>query len=94
MIDERAKVRQGIRAEHKCSTKVPADTKASLFPPNGKVLDVSNLGQEVFQLLLCRGILLGHLLVLRLPTVPFRLQGLYFALEVAGLDVRLSEPLG
>lgn len=55
-------------------------------------LDVANLGLEVLQLLLDRLVLLGHLLVFALPLVPLGLESLDFSLEVAGLDVGLSEP--
>lgn len=55
-------------------------------------LDVANLGLEILQLLLDLCVLLGHLLVLALPLVPLGLESLDFSLEVAGLDVGLSEP--
>lgn len=54
-------------------------------------LDVTNLGDEVIQLLLRVGILLGHFLVLSLPLVARSLEGLHFALVVTSLDVCLSE---
>lgn len=56
-------------------------------------LDVANLGLEVLQLLLDLRVLLGHLLVLGLPLVSLGLEGLDFSLEVAGLDICLSEPV-
>lgn len=55
-------------------------------------LDVANLCLELLQLLLDVGVFLGHLLVLALPGIPLGLEGLDFSLEVAGLDVGLSEP--
>lgn len=57
-------------------------------------LDVANLVLEVLQLLLGFSVLLSHLLVLGLPLVAFGLKSLYFAFEVAGLDIGLAEPVG
>ena len=54
-------------------------------------LDITNLGHKVVELLLRVGVLLGHLLVLLLPLVALRLEGLHFALVVPGLDVGLAE---
>lgn len=45
------------------------------------------------QILLQLGVLLGHLLVLGLPLVALRLEGLHLALVVAGLDVSLAKPV-
>lgn len=56
-------------------------------------LNVSNLVLELLQLLLQIGVLLCHLLILLLPLVAFILKGLDLALEVAGLDISLSEPV-
>lgn len=56
-------------------------------------LNVSNLVLELLQLLLQIGVLLCHLFILLLPLVAFILQGLNLALEVAGLDISLSEPV-
>lgn len=56
-------------------------------------LNVSNLVLELLQLLLQIGVLLCHLLILLLPLVAFILKGLDLALEVAGLDISLSEPM-
>jgi len=55
-------------------------------------LDVVHLALEVLQVLLDRGVLLGHLLVLGLPLIALLLEGLDFPLEVAGLDVGLAKP--
>jgi hypothetical protein len=57
-------------------------------------LDVANFGLEVVQFLLNVGVFLGHLLELLLPLVTVLLESLDFALEVAGLDVGLAEPVG
>lgn len=54
--------------------------------------DVTNLCHKVIELLLRVGVFLGHLLVLLLPRVGGLLEGLDFALVVAGLDVGLAEP--
>ena len=54
-------------------------------------LDVTNLRDEIIELLLRRGVLLRHLLVLGLPLVALVLEGLHFALEVACFDVGLAE---
>lgn len=56
-------------------------------------LDVTNLVDKVLQLLLRLRVFLVHLFVLGLPLVAFGFEGLNFALEVAGLDVRLAEPM-
>lgn len=56
-------------------------------------LDVANLCLELLQLLLDVGVFLGHLLVLALPGIALGLEGLDFSLEVASLDVGLSEPV-
>lgn len=56
--------------------------------------NVANLVLEVLQLLLQGGVLLGHLLVLGLPLVAVGLEGLDLSLEVAGLDIGRSEPMG
>lgn len=56
-------------------------------------LDVGDIGLELLQALLYLGVLLGHLLVLGLPLVALLLEGLNLALEVAGLDVGLAEPV-
>lgn len=45
------------------------------------------------QILLQLGVLLGHLLVLGLPLITLRLEGLHLALVVAGLDIGLAEPM-
>jgi hypothetical protein len=55
-------------------------------------LNVSNLSLEIIQFLLNSSIFFGHLLVLRLPLVAVLLEGLNFTLEVAGLDIGLTEP--
>jgi len=55
-------------------------------------LNVSNLSLEIIQFLLNSGVFFGHLLVLRLPLVAVLLKGLNFTLEVAGLDIGLTEP--
>ena len=54
--------------------------------------DVTNLRNEVVELLLGVAVLLGHVLVLLLPLVGGLLEGLDLALVVAGLDVGLTEP--
>ena len=55
---------------------------------------VSNLCNKVVQLLLCVGILLGHLLVLLLPLIAGSLQCLDFSLVVAGLYICLAKAEG
>jgi hypothetical protein len=59
--------------------------------PGDDSLDVANLCGEVVQLLLDLGVLLGHLLVLRLPLVAILLKGLDFALKVASFNICLTE---
>ena len=59
----------------------------------GSKSNVANLCLEVFQLLLHSGVLLGHLLVLRLPLVTVLLESLDFAFEMAGLDIGLTESM-
>lgn len=54
--------------------------------------DVTNLRDEVVELLLGVVVLLGHVLVLLLPLVGGLLECLHLALVVAGLDVGLAEP--
>ena len=56
--------------------------------------DVTDLLDEVVELLLGVGVFLGHLLVLGFPLVAGLLEGLYFAFVVTGLDVGLAEPGG
>ena len=53
-------------------------------------LDVTDLRHEVVELLLGVGVFLRHLLVLLLPRVAVRFEGLHFALVVAGFDVGLA----
>lgn len=60
--------------------------------PESANLDVADGDLEVVQVLLQLGVLLGHLLILGLPLVTLRLEGLHLALVVAGLDVGLAEP--
>ena len=55
--------------------------------------DVTNLRNEVVELLLGVAVLLGHVLVLLLPLVGGLLESLDLALVVAGLDVGLAEPV-
>lgn len=55
--------------------------------------DVTNLRNEVVELLLGVAVLLGHVLVLLLPLVSGLLKSLDLALVVAGLDVGLAEPV-
>jgi hypothetical protein len=55
--------------------------------------DVTNLRDEVVELLLGVVVLLGHVLVLLLPLVGGLLKCLHLALVVAGLDVGLAEPV-
>ena len=55
--------------------------------------DVTNLRDEVVELLLGVAVLLGHVLVLLLPLVGGLLECLDLALIVAGLDVSLAEPV-
>ena len=55
--------------------------------------DVTNLRNEVVELLLGVTVLLGHVLVLLLPLVGGLLESLDLALVVAGLDVGLTEPV-
>lgn len=55
--------------------------------------DVTDLVLQLFQLLLESGMLLGHFLILLFPLITLLLESLYLALEMAGLDVRLSEPI-
>ena len=55
--------------------------------------DVTNLRNEVVELLLGVAVLLGHVLVLLLPLVGGLLKSLDLALVVAGLDVGLAEPV-
>lgn len=62
-------------------------------PSSIDCLDVANLVLEILQLLLNLGVLLGHLLVLGLPRIALLLESLDLALEVAGLDVGLAEPV-
>jgi len=57
-----------------------------------KRLDVANFRLEFLQLLLCLGVFLGHLLVLRLPLVSFDFKSLNLTFEVASLDVSLPQP--
>lgn len=54
-------------------------------------LDVTDLGDEVVQLLLRVGIFLGHFLILLLPLFRGLLEGLDFALVVACFDIGLAE---
>lgn len=61
--------------------------------PESANLDVADGDLEVVQVLLQLGVLLGHLLVLGLPLVTLRLEGLDLALVVAGLDIGLAEPV-
>jgi hypothetical protein len=61
--------------------------------PESARLNVADGDLEVVQILLQLGVLLGHLLVLGLPLVALRLEGLHLALVVAGLDVGLAEPV-
>ena len=56
-------------------------------------LNVADLLLEVLELLLDRGVLLGHLLELGLPLIAVLLECLDFAFEVAGLDISLTEPV-
>lgn len=55
--------------------------------------DVTNLRNEVVELLLGVAVLLGHVLVLLLPLVGGLLKSLDLALVVAGLNVGLAEPV-
>lgn len=55
--------------------------------------NVTNLRDEVVELLLGVGVLLRHVLVLLLPLVGGLLESLHLALVVAGLDVGLAEPV-
>jgi hypothetical protein len=55
--------------------------------------DVTNLRDEVVELLLGVAVLLGHVLVLLLPLVGGLLESLNLALVVASLDVGLAEPV-
>ena len=55
--------------------------------------DVTDLRDEVVELLLGVAVLLGHVLVLLLPLVGGLLECLDLALIVAGLDVSLAEPV-
>ena len=55
--------------------------------------DVTNLRNEVVELLLGVAVLLGHVLVLLLPLVGGLLESLDLALVVAGLDIGLAEPV-
>jgi hypothetical protein len=61
--------------------------------PKSANSDVADGDLEVVQVLLQLGVLLGHLLVLGLPLVTLRLEGLDLTLIVAGLDVGLAEPI-
>jgi hypothetical protein len=61
--------------------------------PGPASLDVAHLGVELLELLLDRGVLLGHLLVLGLPRIALGLESLDFPLKVSGLDVCLAEPV-
>lgn len=61
--------------------------------PESARLNVADGDLEVVQILLQLCVLLGHLLVLGLPLVALRLEGLHLALVVAGLDVGLAEPV-
>lgn len=56
-------------------------------------LDVTDLCHKVVELLPGVGVFLGHLFVLGLPLVTRSFESLHFALEVAGLDVGLAEPV-
>ena len=60
---------------------------------DGRRSDVTNLRNEVVELLLGVAVLLGHILVLLLPLVGGLLESLDLALVVAGLDVGLAEPV-
>ena len=53
-------------------------------------LDVTDLRHEVVELLLGVGVFLRHLLVLLLPRIAVRFEGLHFALVVPGFDVGLA----
>lgn len=61
--------------------------------PKAVRLDVADGDLKVVEILLQLGVLLGHLLVLGLPLVALRLEGLHLAFVVAGLDIGLAEPV-
>ena|ERR1700761_5320963 len=69
------------------------NTAASTRLPRSS-LDVAHALFQFLQFLLEVGMFLGHVLVLVLPFIASLLQCLNLALEVAGLDVGLSESEG
>lgn len=76
---------------HQC----PERLESRQVEPNkkGRCLNAANLPVKFLDLLLELAVLLVELLVLGLPLVTLVLKGLDLALEVAGLDVGLSQPV-
>lgn len=81
-----------VREESLAGRRKPACADTP-HPCTIRPLDVADRHLQIVQLLLQLRVLLGHLLVLLLPLVAGRLQGLHLALVVAGLDVGLAEPV-
>lgn len=72
------------RAMHACSTPQHQEGWSS---------DGIDLTLEFLQVLLDLGVLRGHLLVLGLPLISLLFESLNLSLEVAGLNIGLSEPV-